>query len=196
MLPESVAVGDFNGDGKLDLVVANRGLGEGTVSVLLGNGDGTFQAAQTYDVAPYPVAVAVGDFNGDGYPDLAVANSTDPGAVTVLLNAADWGGGAGAAPPPTPALPPRAHRQLPMRAVSVLVAGAQPQGLPLRSLISADDRSNALQQSPVETAAGQLTKPTAPLSPRPLLTVRHAQDAIFERWSDPVVDMLAIDSWK
>src|SRR3989442_1462779 len=46
--PQVVAVGDFNGDGKLDLAVANAG--STTVSVLLGNGDGTFQAARTFAV--------------------------------------------------------------------------------------------------------------------------------------------------
>ena len=44
------------------------------MSVLLGNGDGTFQPAQTYAAGAVPRSVAVGDFNGDGKPDLAVAN--------------------------------------------------------------------------------------------------------------------------
>ena len=50
--PFSVAVGDFNGDGKPDLAVANYG--SNTVSVLLGNGDGTFQAAMSYDSGSIP----------------------------------------------------------------------------------------------------------------------------------------------
>jgi hypothetical protein len=81
--PDSVAVGDFNGDGKADLAVAN-GAG-GNVSVLLGNGNGTFQAARTYWAGTNPTSVAAGDFNGDGKPDLAVAN---PGSnkVSLLLN--------------------------------------------------------------------------------------------------------------
>src|SRR2546428_14468 len=70
--PQSVAVGDFNGDGKPDLAVANAG--SDTVSVLLGNGDGTFQAARTVAAGSGPVFLAVGDFNGDGKPDLAVAD--------------------------------------------------------------------------------------------------------------------------
>src|SRR5262249_52009843 len=80
--PWSVAVGDFNGDGHADLVVANNGgsrimfglnpwLASGTLSVLLGNGDGTFQAAPTYPGAN-GLSVAVKDFNGDGISDLAV----------------------------------------------------------------------------------------------------------------------------
>jgi hypothetical protein len=72
----SVAVGDFNGDGHPDLAVGgyNKATQRGTVSILLGNGDGTFQTAQSYAVGIYESTVAVGDFNGDGYLDLAVAN--------------------------------------------------------------------------------------------------------------------------
>jgi predicted dienelactone hydrolase len=77
----SVAVGDFNGDGKLDLAVADNGLNK--VSVLLGNGDGTFQAAVDYATGSGPYSVAVGDFNGDGKLDLAVANQSN--SVSVLL---------------------------------------------------------------------------------------------------------------
>ena len=63
----SIAVGDFNGDGKLDLAVANSG--NGTVSVLLGNGNGTFATDTTYSTGgTTPEAVAVGDFNKDGIP--------------------------------------------------------------------------------------------------------------------------------
>jgi hypothetical protein len=70
--PISMAIGDFNGDGKPDLAVANRDSND--VSVLLGNGDGTFQAAVNYGAGSGPISMAMGDFNGDGKPDLAVAN--------------------------------------------------------------------------------------------------------------------------
>ncbi|PWT84751.1 MAG: hypothetical protein C5B58_04220 [Acidobacteria bacterium] len=76
--PTSVAVGDFNADGKLDLVVANlvnNSGGAGSIGVLLGNGDGTFQPVVNYGLGSNPDSVAVGDFNGDGKLDLAVANS-------------------------------------------------------------------------------------------------------------------------
>jgi hypothetical protein len=81
--PDSVAVGDLNGDGKADLAVANYGP---NVSVLLGNGDGTFQTAVQYAVGSSADSVAVGDFNGDGRADLAVANGTN---VSVLLGNGD-----------------------------------------------------------------------------------------------------------
>jgi hypothetical protein len=55
------------------------------VSVLLGNGDGSFQAAQNFGAGSFPVSVAVDDFNGDGLPDLAVANDSSNN-VSVLIN--------------------------------------------------------------------------------------------------------------
>src|SRR5438445_632232 len=87
--PDSVAVGDFNGDGKLDLAVAS--FGSNLVSVLLGNGDGTFQAALTFAVRTGTSSVAVGDFNGDGKLDLVVADlvAGDSASVSVLLGNGD-----------------------------------------------------------------------------------------------------------
>src|SRR5207249_4183324 len=71
--PLFAAVADFNGDDRQDLAVANSATNN--VSILLGNGDGTFQAATNYGVGAVPFAVTVEDFNGDGTPDLAVANN-------------------------------------------------------------------------------------------------------------------------
>jgi len=68
-----MATADFNHDGRLDLVTANSD--GSTISVLLGNGNGMFQAAQNYNTGGYPRSVAVGDFDGDGNPDIVTANS-------------------------------------------------------------------------------------------------------------------------
>ena len=81
-----VGVGDFNGDGKPDLAVPN--LHNNTVSVLLGNGDGTFTPGATLPTGSNPIFVAVGDFNGDGKADLAVVNLSSS-SVTVLLGNGD-----------------------------------------------------------------------------------------------------------
>ena len=93
------AVGDFNGDGISDIVTANGGfvlnavggvdpVGQG-VSLLLGNANGTFQAARSIVGGSHPSYVAVGDFNGDGKLDVAVANGTGTTTVSILLGNGD-----------------------------------------------------------------------------------------------------------
>ena len=83
--PNSVAIGDLNGDGKLDLATANED--DGTVSVLLNRGDGSFRARRDYP-AGFVVSVAIGDLNGDGKPDLAGADWSS-GGVSVFINKGD-----------------------------------------------------------------------------------------------------------
>src|SRR5262249_43073271 len=103
--PLSLAVGDLNGDGKTDLVTANYiykmdplhgvyTIHESGVRVFLGNGDGTFQAPQKYATGRGPDSVAIADLNGDGIPDLIVANGASglpviDNTVSVLLGNGD-----------------------------------------------------------------------------------------------------------
>jgi hypothetical protein len=89
-----VLLADFNGDGILDLAVAEQSLGGADdVRVMLGNGDGTFQSPRRFWAGPFPFALAVGDFNGDGKLDLAVvsqyANTQGDNHVYVLLGNGD-----------------------------------------------------------------------------------------------------------
>ena len=82
--PRSVALGDFNSDGKSDLVTADRG--SDTVSVLLGNGNGTFQAKQSFTTGAGPSDVVVVDLNGDGKSDLVSADYTGNNTSVLLGN--------------------------------------------------------------------------------------------------------------
>jgi hypothetical protein len=90
--PLSIVAADFNRDGHLDLVLANWEFGydEGTpVTILLGNGDGTFQSPQSFAAHRGRQFLAVADLNLDGLPDLVVYNSYSSD-LSVLLNAGDW----------------------------------------------------------------------------------------------------------
>src|SRR5713101_5635894 len=79
----SIETYDFNGDGILDLVVANNG--SNNISILLGNGNGSFQNPINFTVGNGPKGMFLGDLNADGRADIAVANVT-AGNVSVLLN--------------------------------------------------------------------------------------------------------------
>jgi len=90
--PTDVVIADFNGDGKPDIAVVNSG--SNNVSILLGNGDGTFQPARNFDVGNSMTNIFAGDFNGDGKLDLAVflpgnASNSIAGEVRILLGNGD-----------------------------------------------------------------------------------------------------------
>jgi hypothetical protein len=186
--PTGLMVADFNGDGLPDLAVANANNEE--ASVLLGRGDGTFAAPQSYAAGPSPGGLAVGDFNGDGLPDLALANNVFPGAVTVLLNAADWPGGH-----PPRAVPPHHPRQgrtvLPRPGWNVLVTAAD-----LCPSLTATGAAQATVHRPLQPptnvrvvmATSSDTRPAMPRSCVLLATTRQAADVDFAGWLDPVVD--------
>ncbi|MGE7417525.1 FG-GAP-like repeat-containing protein [Methylobacterium tarhaniae] len=86
--PNSVTLGDVNGDGRLDLVTANYG--SNNASVLLGNGDGTFKARTDFTTGSLPTSVALADADGDGKLDLVTANyGSGASSASVLLGNGD-----------------------------------------------------------------------------------------------------------
>jgi Bacterial Ig-like domain (group 3)/FG-GAP-like repeat/Galactose oxidase, central domain len=80
--PSGVAAGDFNNDGKPDLAITNTT--DNTVTILLGNGDGTFTAAAALSTGNTPSGIVVGQFTSNGQEDLAIVNSSD-NTVTILM---------------------------------------------------------------------------------------------------------------
>ena len=104
---------DVNGDGRLDILTANKG--DNTISILLGNGDGTFQPQVVIPVGTRPGGVTVADVNGDGKPDLIVSNYAADTIWVMLGNGDDTFGAAAiySTQPAARGSPARARRWLP-----------------------------------------------------------------------------------
>jgi uncharacterized protein (TIGR03437 family) len=87
--PTAIVSGDFNGDGKSDLAIVGQANGSGTLAILLGNGDGTFQAPVAIPAGISPFYLAAADLNGDGKPDLIFSDygtNGNSGAIYVSMN--------------------------------------------------------------------------------------------------------------
>jgi hypothetical protein len=83
--PADIVLGNFRGDSQVDIAVTNYLVIGGSVSVLLNNGDGTFAPAIQYATGSLAAGVAVKDYNGDGFPDMVVANAGS-GTLSILRN--------------------------------------------------------------------------------------------------------------
>lgn len=99
--PSSIAVGDFNHDGNLDLAVVAGASYTNTVAILLGKGDGTFRQALNYTVGLGPYSIVAADFNHDGNLDLAVGSEST--YIAILLGNGDGTFQMPAQTPPVPA---------------------------------------------------------------------------------------------
>jgi hypothetical protein len=156
--PDSVAIGDLNGDGRPDLVVANSI--STTLSVLLnttapGAATPSFAAQQTFATGSVPVSVAMGDLNGDGRPDLAVANAFS-NTVSVLLNTTA----------PGATTPSFATQQ-------TFAAGANPQSVAVRDL-NGDVRPDLVVANRGSNTVSVLLNTTAPGATTPTFAAQQS----------------------
>jgi hypothetical protein len=220
----SVAVADFNGDGTPDLAVTNFTFGLGTVSVLLGQGDGSFQAATNYATGYGPFGLAVGDLNGDGTPDLVVTNF-DGYSVSVLLGQGDGSFQAAISYPVYSSprsvavadlngdgAPDLAVANHDSDTVSILINAAdwdgsspaipsnpQPASSAAPSPLFVTSRSArplpAPPPIPAEPSTGQSSPPTARPVSLALALGPPARDAMAAAWDDPLADREAWD-WR
>jgi hypothetical protein len=161
-VPQSLSLGDIDGDGILDIVAADTG-GDGLVSILLGKGNGTFSAKTDYTVGSLPENVVLADFNGDGLLDLATSNIVFDNTTTILLQqlvetATATGVSVSGNSAPHPVLasyPGDAAHSASMSTTTPLIGTAQ------------TATTTALGVSPNPTTFGQTVTMTATISPTP-----------------------------
>ncbi|WP_189091436.1 FG-GAP-like repeat-containing protein [Deinococcus ruber] len=172
--PESVVVGDLNGDGRLDSVAGN--IRDNTVSVLLGNGDGTFQPKRDVAVGLRPQGVTLEDVNADGHLDLLTANMDDS-TVSVLL-----GNGDGTF---------QARQDLPTGSAPVGVVTADINGDGHQDVLTAD--SNTYGESTDSTVSLLLGNGDGTFQPRQGLGFREPPNAlaVADVNNDGVPDLLS-----
>jgi hypothetical protein len=187
--PWSIVLADFDGDGNLDAATSNN---SGDVSVLLGNGDGSFQRGQTYSAGGGAAGgFSFGDFNGDGFPDLVTANFQFNN-ISVLINAADWGGGF-----PVPRQDPRpAGRDQTNAGLVPLSVGSldqDDQGLPQSLWTIAGRAQQSMQPGPMAAVSDGPRQPESPSMPTSAAILRDPPDAVLEVWVDPVVQVLELN---
>jgi hypothetical protein len=184
---DGLAVGDFNGDGVPDLAVT-RYL-PNSVSVFLGNGNGSFQSATSYPVGAGIGAVAVGDFNGDGFSDLALTNNASQnGVVTALLNAADWNATEPTfgAKPRAAALDPSFRRSLFLDVGSALGVAHSAQEWQLSPLPATEKWYAAKRPSMPARSPDQFALSAPTRIGNPMRLVPHAQDMGMEVGNNPI----------
>jgi hypothetical protein len=163
--PRNLAVGDFNGDGRPDLAVAN--FNGGSVSVLFNNTAAGasvpfFAAQQTFAVGTNPQSVAVGDFDGDGRPDLVVTNSID-NQVGVLVNTT----AAGASAPS-------------FAAQQTFAVGDLPEGVAV-AYFNQDGRADLVVANASDNSASVLLNTTMPFtSTQPVLVGQFGTQGVWE----------------
>jgi hypothetical protein len=176
--PHAIAVADFNGDGIPDLAVVNDGSSAGgTVTVLLGNGDGTFTASPTSpETAGCDDSIAVADFNGDGIPDLAVTNGCS-NTVTVLLGNGDGTFLPAAKSPPTGIQP-----------ISITVGDFNGDGIPDLATANSGDNANKFKGT-VTVLLGNGDGTFTPTTTSPVTVAPAKSVAVADFTGDGVSDL-------
>ena len=172
--PACVVVADFNGDGNLDLATAN--LSSSNVTVLLGNGIGGFTPAPASPAVQgiAPVSMAVGDFNGDYIPDLAIADSSSNN-VTVLLGNGTGGFKTGPGSP---------YAVMGTNPVSLAVGDFNADGVPDLVVVDSGDNNanvllNTITTTPVMVSAASYSA-TAPVAPGSIVSIFGTDAAITQ----------------